>query len=412
MSRNFDFLLLGGGTSCAYAAVSIRNHDKDSSVAILGIENEPPYDRPPFTKYFLWNDEKVVSDFHSKDESFYPENNVELLLGRRATAIDLAGKTVTVESGESFGYGRLLYALGSEPSRPPIEGADSAWVLRTSADSARIRAAASPGAIAVIVGAGYIGAELAGSLAGRGCEVILIERGPRVWSGFPSQAVAEAAQRELESKNVRVVTGAAVQAIRDGRAVATDKGTFEGDFVVLGVGARPSIELANQAGLAVGEGVLADARLRSSNENVFVAGDVLEYPDPYLGAHYRVEHHLHAKGTADRAGANMAGKAEDYDGVPYFFSDVGDMSMQLRGYPDKASRSFLVSNSDEPLVTEVWLFEDGRIAGFADFRKDYKAQDPLCELFEKLIKARARIGALEADLAKPGFDVSRLGELL
>lgn len=414
MSRYFDHLLLGGGTSCAYAAVSLREHEKNATVAILGQENEPPYDRPPFTKYFLWNDEKKVDDFHSKDESFYPENNIELILGSKAASIDVANRKVVLEGGEEVHFGDLLYALGSEPVRLGIPGADQAWVLRTSEDSARIRQAASKGARAVIVGAGYIGSELAGSLAGRGCEVTLVERGDSVMAAFPSKAIAAAAQRELESKGIRVVTGANAQSIEDGKRVVTDKGTFEGDFVVMGVGARPRLDLAKAAGLLVGDkGVRTNAQLQAvSDPCVWVAGDVLEYPDPYLGENYRIEHHLHAKASAQRAGAGMAGQIADFDAVPYFFSDIGDQSMQLRGYPEKAAKSYLTSNTDEPVVTEIYLFGDGRIAGFADLRKDYKAQDPYCELFEKLIRARAKAGSLEAEMAQPGFDLDRLSTLL
>lgn len=124
MPKVFDYLLLGGGTSCAYAAVQIRSLDPNGTIALLGEESEPPYDRPPFTKYFLWNDEKNIDDFHSKDESFYPQNQIELLLGKRAVSIDRSAKTVGTESGESFQYGKLLYALGSEPRRLSIPGGD------------------------------------------------------------------------------------------------------------------------------------------------------------------------------------------------------------------------------------------------------------------------------------------------
>ncbi|MBI5706550.1 MAG: NAD(P)/FAD-dependent oxidoreductase [Armatimonadetes bacterium] len=413
MPRYFDHLLLGGGTACAYAAVSLRKFEKSQSVAILGEENEHPYDRPPFTKYFLWNDAKSISDFHSKDESFYPENNIELIPGTRAASIDIRGRSVRTESGEEIHYSNLLYALGSEPVRPAIEGADSTWVLRSCADSARIRDAATKGAKAVIVGGGFIGCELASSLAGRGCEVTLIEHGPKLLGRVGSPTTASAAQRELEGKGVRVVTGASAKAVRGGKSVETDQGTFEGDFVVFGIGARPRTALAKESGLQVGaQGVLAKENLQSVTDPcIWLAGDVVEYPDPHLGGNYRVEHHLHAKATADRAGAGMAGQIGNFDAVPYVFSDIGDLSFQQRGYPEKAAKTYVVSSTEEPVITEIFLFDDGRIAGFADFRKDYKAQDPYCELFEKLIKARAVAGPLEAEF-REGFALERLEGLL
>ncbi len=414
MANSYDYLLLGGGTSCAYAAVALREHDKNGSVAILGAESEPPYDRPPFTKYFLWNDEKKVDDFHSKDESFYPENHVELLMGKRAVGIDRAAKKVKAEGGEEYGYGKLLYALGSEPKRLPVEGADSAWVLRTAEDSARIRNAAVKGAKAVLIGGGYIGAELASSLVGRGCEVWLLEVGDRVWPLFPSKAVAERVTKELERMGVHVERNARATRIEGGKTVHTQDGRkFDGDFVVMGVGAAPRIGLAKESGLNLGgQGVRADSRLRTSDPSIWASGDVVEYDDSRIGAPYRIEHHLHAKGSAMHAARVMAGQESDFDGVPYFFSDVGDLSMNLRGYPERAAQAFLVGDDEAPVITEVSLFDDGTIAAMVDLRKDYKAQDPICELFEKLIKQRKSAKALEQELRNPSFDPMSLEKLL
>lgn len=414
MPTTYDYLLLGGGTSSAYAAVKIRERDKDGTVAILGAENEPPYDRPPFTKYYLWNDAKNVDDFHSKDISFYSENNVELILGKKAVAIDRAGKRVKVEDGQEYGYGKLLYALGSEPRRLPIPGADTAWVLRTAEDSTRIRNAGQKGAKAVLIGGGYIGAELASSLIGRGCEVTLIENGPRVWSLFPSKAASEAVTQELKRMGANIVSNGSAIKILNGRSASIEDGRlFEGDFVVQGVGATPRLDIAMQAGLSVGSrGLTANRALRTDDPSIWSAGDVVEYADLHLGEPYRVEHHLHAKGTAEHCGTGMASEVSDYHGVPWFFSDVGELSMNLRGYPEKAARSFLISNTDEPVVTEVFVFSDGRIAGIVDLRKDYKAQDPIMELFGELIQKRATATKIESDLQTPGFDVMKLAELV
>jgi 3-phenylpropionate/trans-cinnamate dioxygenase ferredoxin reductase component len=409
---SYDYLLLGGGPACAYAAVQIRETDKTGSVAILGAENEPPYDRPPFTKYYLWNDEKAVDDFHSKDESYYPENNIELILDKRAVAIDRDAKTVRTEDGE-YGYGKLLYALGSEPKRIPVPGADSAWVLRTAEDSTRIRLAAGKNARAVLIGGGYIGAELSASLIGRGCQVTLVEHNDRVWPNFPSKEASRRITAELERIGVRFAPAERIVEIEGGKRAKAESGkTYEGDFIVMGVGVEPRVELAKNCGLAAGpNGVEADAGLRTADPNIWAAGDVVHYPDRNLGGPYRAEHHLHAKYTAQHCGKAMAGDPQEFAEPPYFFSDVGDLSMNLRGFPGHAARSIVVPNEQEDVLTEVFLFGDGRIAGIVDVRKDYKKQDPIMELFGDLIQKRAKAAGLEMEMSQPGFDVLRLGEL-
>ena len=404
----YDYLLLGGGTSCAYAAVKIRERDKNGTVAIIGAESEPPYDRPPFSKYYLWNDEKNVDDFHSKDESFYPQNNVELILGCRASAIDTTAKVVKCEDGREIGYGKLLYALGSEPRHLAVPGGELAWVLRTAENSKRIRDAATKGSHAILVGGGYIGAELAASLAGRGCDVTVIERGDMAWSQFPSKAAAKAITAELKNKGVKLVTGENVASIENGKAVKTKEGnSYSGDFVVVGVGASPRIELARSAGIKTGKsGVLADLHLLTSAKDVWACGDVVEYQDAVLGEPYRVEHHLHAKGSAEFCGNAMAGENAEYRGLPWFFSDVGDLSMNLRGYPERAARSIAINDTEEPVVTEVFLFADDTVAGVVDVRKDYKVQDPIMEKFGELITARAKSTEVPKALEELGIDGS------
>src|SRR5687768_2408134 len=185
MESRYDYVLLGGGTSCGYAARGIRELDKEGSVCIISADNEPPYDRPPFSKGFLKNDAMDVSDAHSNEESFYTENKIEVLLNAEATSIDLEGKSVTLADGTKVAYEKLLYALGSQPKRLGYSGHEQAWTLRTADDSVRIKNAAKDGAKAVIVGGGYIGTEVAASLAARGASVAIIEAGPKLGRFFP-----------------------------------------------------------------------------------------------------------------------------------------------------------------------------------------------------------------------------------
>ena len=261
----YDYVLLGGGTSCGYAARGIRNLDKNGSVAIVSGDTEPPYDRPPFSKGFLKNDGMKVSDAHSNEESFYTENNIELMLDCRAKSIDLGGKKIALEDGREVGYGKLLYALGSQPKRLGFPGSENAWTLRTSADSQRIRNAAKEGAKAAIIGGGYIGTEVAASLAGRGVHVTLIEFGPKLLRFFPD-SMSKAVQDQLESMGVEVLTGDSVVSYLDGKVGTKTGKSIEVDFLLEGVGVSARSNLGKEAGLEpAGVGLKGDANLRSDS---------------------------------------------------------------------------------------------------------------------------------------------------
>jgi NADPH-dependent 2,4-dienoyl-CoA reductase/sulfur reductase-like enzyme len=407
MPRRFDYLLLGGGTSCGYAAAAIRSIDKNGTIAIVSADVEPPYDRPPFSKNFLTNDDMSISDAHSKDDSFYPQNHVELLLKTPVRKIDRSQDEVELASGEHIGYGKLLYALGSEPRLPDLPGNDAILLLRTASDSAAIRDAAKNATSAVIIGGGYIGAEVAAGLLTRGLRVTILEAGPRVYAKLSSEPVADAVQRELITMGADVRVGVKVTGISPGRphVVHTSSGDVEGDMVIAGIGASPRIALAKEAGLKLSEhGVAGDETLRSSDEKIWLAGDVVEYPDPIMKKPFRAEHHLHAKWTGEHVGKGMAGEIGPYTHVPYFYSDVGPLSMIFRGDPDATGKTYRWGDESEPKMTEILVREDGSIANLIDLRRDYKEQDPINELAEKLIASRADVSPRANDMAAHDFD--------
>jgi 3-phenylpropionate/trans-cinnamate dioxygenase ferredoxin reductase subunit len=394
MPRQFDYLLLGGGTSCGYAAAAIRGIDKTGSIGIVGAEDQPPYDRPPFSKNFLTNEKMAPDDAHSKDESFYPENNIELLLGAVASGIDTAGKSVTLRN-EQIGFGKLLYALGSEPRRPTLPGSDRVLLLRTYLDSLKIRDQIGGAKSAVIIGGGFIGVEVAASLLSRGVTVTLIEFADKLYSKQPSQVVSDAVLREIQAMGGTVHLGDSAAEVTPSGVKTSSGREILGEIVIAGIGATPKIEIARAAGLRTDHGVLADAGLRAS-EDVWVAGDVAEYEDAVLGRRFRAEHHLHAKWSGEHAGKAMAGEPTDYRKAPYFYSDIGELSFILRGDPDFEGRTFTFGVAEAPVWTEVTIRPDGSIARMLDIRRDYKEQDPLNDLYEQLIVDRTAVGdALE-----------------
>ena len=250
MESRYDYVLLGGGTSCGYAARGIRELDKQGTVCIISADSEPPYDRPPFSKGYLRNDAMDVSDAHSNEESFYAENKIDVRLNAEATSIDLAEKSVTLADGTEVRYGQLLYALGSQPKRLGYPGSENAWTLRTAADGKRIKDSAKEGANAVIVGGGYIGTEVAASLASRGVKVTIIEAENKLGRFFPD-SMSRAIQAQLESMGVTVVTGDSVAAFENGVTKTKNGKEFAADFLVEGVGVdrAPAVVLAAHRGL-------------------------------------------------------------------------------------------------------------------------------------------------------------------
>ncbi|MCW5946043.1 MAG: NAD(P)/FAD-dependent oxidoreductase [Fimbriimonadales bacterium] len=411
--RRFDYLLLGGGTSCGYCAAAIRDIDKNRTIAIVSADSEPPYDRPPFSKGFLKNDAMSPDDAHCKDESFYPENNIELFLQTPIASVHRGSKKVVAANGDEFAYGKLLYALGAEPIPLSIPGGEHAQLLRTASDGLAIRERAKSSKKICVVGGGWIGAEVAATLQSMGIAVTLIEKMPDLWPNVPSRASASAVKRELEKNGVEVIVGNQVAAI-DSKSVRLENGNvIDCDFVIAGIGDTPRTHIAREAGLDVGaRGIRANSNLVTSDQSIWTSGDVCEAEDIYLGKHYQAEHHLHAKATGAHAGKGMAGEPAPFDGVPYFFSDVGELSYIQRGYPEHAKESFVLGDPESPVLTEVFLFQDGRFAGGSDIRRDYKQQDPISDLFEALIKARTNIGALRDRLQSPSFDVLELKSLL
>jgi 3-phenylpropionate/trans-cinnamate dioxygenase ferredoxin reductase subunit len=405
--KRYDVLLLGGGTACGYAAAAFRERDKNSTLAIITADDQPPYDRPPLSKKFIVRDDFTPEDIHAKEPSFYLQNNVDLMLETEIAAIDTEAKEVILANGSKVEFGKALYALGSSPVElEALADAPNTSVLRTTDDAVRLRAMISAADRVALVGGGYIGAEAAAALAGKGAQVTIIEKGDSVWSLFPSKTAAQAVHRYLEEMGVRILTNqTAVE--RAEKLLRTDKGEdVPADVVVVCVGARPNISLAKQAGLEMGEsGVKASSTLQTSDPNIWVAGDVAEYPDIVIKRDARIEHHLHAKWTGEHAGRALAGEIRAYRKVPYFFSDVGDLSMILRGDPQPDNQVFLFGDPREPAFTELYLTNDGNIAGLVDLRKDYKAQEPIDELFERLILEEANLSSRLDDLRNPSFNL-------
>ena len=330
------FVIVGAGMAGAKAAETLREEGFDGRLVLLGAEDERPYERPPLSKDYLRGESKRAGAYvHAA--GLYAELEIELRLGATVTRVDPGAREVQLADGERLGYERLLLTTGAEARRLRIPGADLAGVhgLRTFADSDALRARLDAGGRLVVVGAGWIGSEVAASARQRGMDVTMIAP-----EAVPLERVlgreVGAVYRDLHRDHgVDLRMEAGVTAFEgDGRVerVRLHDGTaIECDAVVVGVGAVPRTGLAEAAGLAVENGVLVDGRLETSVPGIFAAGDVANHLHPDLGR-LRVEHWDNALHQGPAAARAMLGADEPYARTPYFFSDQYDVGMEYSGF--------------------------------------------------------------------------------
>ena len=349
-------VIVGGGLAGAKAAETLRSEGFDGRVLIVGVEPERPYERPPLSKDYL-RGEAGRDKVYVHDEAFYEQQGIELRLGRTATRLDTSERELELDDGEIVGYDRLLLATGAEPRRLRVPGSELEGVvyLRSVRDSDALRERLDRGGRAVVVGAGWIGAEVAASARQRGVDVTLLDP-----LGVPLERVlgvdVGAVYRDLHADNgVRLRMGTGVEAFEGaGRLerVRTSHGdTIDCDFAVIGVGVEPRTALGAEAGIAVEDGIVVDERLETSVPGVFAAGDVASAWHPFYNRRVRVEHWANALNQGPAAARNMLGRGEAYDRLPYFFSDQYDVGMEYTGYAqggdhvvfrgDPASREFI-----------------------------------------------------------------------
>jgi 3-phenylpropionate/trans-cinnamate dioxygenase ferredoxin reductase subunit len=379
------YLIIGGGLAGAAAIDGIRERDPEGPITLLAAESDLPYDRPPLTKK-LWTGAETVEQITLHPAEFYRDQGVDLHLGRRAAALDPRGKLVRDDRSREHGYDRLLLATGGTPRRLEIPGADLPGIAyyRTLADYRRVRALAAPGKTAVVIGGGFIGSEMAAALAVNGVEVTMIfPEDYLVRRVFPA-GLGRALNAAYQAKGVRLITGdvpTAIAARGEGFRVQTRGGkTLDADLLVVGVGITPSIELAQQAGLTVGNGVIVNDRLETSDANIFAAGDLAYFPEAVLGPR-RIEHWDNAVTQGRHAGRNMAGAREAFTALPFFYSDLFEFGYEAVGEVDSRLEVF-ADWQEENKTGVLYYLAQGRVRGAM-----------MCNVWDKVEAARALIRA-------------------
>jgi 3-phenylpropionate/trans-cinnamate dioxygenase ferredoxin reductase subunit len=368
MSADQTFVIVGGGLAGAKAAQTLRDEGFDGRVVLLGEEDVAPYERPPLSKDYLRGDAGRDAIW-AQEEGWYDAHDVELRTATHVAEVVPSSNEVVLDGGERIAYDQLLLATGSAAKRIPIPGAELEGVhlLRTVADSDALREALSPGTRLVVIGAGWIGCEVAASARQRGAEVAMVAPEEVPLERVLGSEVG-AVYRDVHAKQgVELVLGTGVDAIEgNGRAsgVRVSGGrTLPADVVVRGGGAAPRLELAQAAGLRVEDGVLVDDRLRTSVPNIYAAGDIARAEHPILGETVRVEHWGTALEQGPVAARNMLGQDVAYDRIPYFFSDQYDVGMEYAGYAMSYDRVVFRGDPSTFEFMAFWMRGDRVAAG-------------------------------------------------
>jgi 3-phenylpropionate/trans-cinnamate dioxygenase ferredoxin reductase component len=334
--QNFQYLIIGGGMTAAAAVNGIREVDKAGSIGILSAESHPPYQRPPLTKK-LWQGKPEESIYNK-----FPKENVELILNCRVVSLDPARKQARDEAGSVFGYQKLLLATGGSPSRLPY-GGENILYFRTLDDYHTVRGWTGKGARIGVIGGGFLGTELAASLAMTGEQVALVFRGPSIGASMYPADLSQYLNEYYRRKGVEIFPQSEIQAVerRGNRLVIQIKGgqEIEVDHIAASVGIRPNIELAASAGLKLrdeksGGGVEVDQYLRTSQPDIFASGDLASFYQPLMQKRSRVEHEDNANTMGHTAGLTMAGQETAYTHQPYFYSDLFDLGYEAVGELD------------------------------------------------------------------------------
>jgi 3-phenylpropionate/trans-cinnamate dioxygenase ferredoxin reductase subunit len=368
MTTDRTFVIVGASLAGAKAAETLRAEGFDERVVLIGAEDERPYERPPLSKDYL-RGEAERETVYVHPEGFYAEHDIELRLGRTAVSVDVVGNELALDDGERLRYDRLLLATGAEPRRLSIPGGDLDGVLylRSVADCDTLRGRLDRGGAVVVIGAGWIGAEVAASARQRGLDVTVID--PLT---VPLERVlgteVGAVYRDIHvDHGVHMLLGARVEAFEGATAVervrTSDGRELECDFVVVGVGVQPRSGLAAQAGLAVDNGILVDEHLQTGAPGVFAAGDVANAHHPFYGERIRVEHWANALHQGPLAAHAMLGEPDVYDRLPYFFSDQYDVGMEYAGFARRWDRVIFRGDPATREFIAFWLTGDRVVAG-------------------------------------------------
>ena len=357
--KHHKYLIVGGGMTADSAVRGIRKVDHDGAIAMICEERHPPYDRPPLSKA-LWKEAPLDSIWRNEHGL-----NVAIHLGKKIVSLDAEKKTATDDAGNVYTYEKLLLATGGIVRRFPDFG-DSIVYFRTVDDFRKLHEASEHASDFVVIGGGFIGSEIAAALAMNNKRVTMIFPENGIGARVYPPSLVEFLNSYYREKGVTLITGETIRSVQSAGAkttVTTSNGVeVQADGVVAGLGILPNAELAFEAGLSVDNGIVVDGQLRTSNPDIYAAGDVANFYNVLLAERTRVEHEDNANVMGEMAGRNMAGESDEYRHLPFFYSDLFDLGYEAVGKLDASLD--IIEDWKEPFRKGVvYYLRDGQVRG-------------------------------------------------
>jgi 3-phenylpropionate/trans-cinnamate dioxygenase ferredoxin reductase component len=378
------YLIIGGGLAGASAVEGIREHDKEGTIIIICKEKYLPYHRPPLSKS-LWTGKRTINDIFIKNEPFYRDNGVTVLLGDEIDCLDTKTKSMTSRTGKCWKFDKLLLATGGEPVKLKIPGAEDNGLLyfRNIDHYLALEPRCKKGSSALIIGGGFIGTELAAALSLRDIKVTMVFPESRPSFRVLPEFLGLHLLKTFRERGMEIVTRdkpAVIEKAKGKYRVRCESGKqLEAEIIIAGAGITPSVGLAESAGLAVQNGIVVNSLLQTSHPDIYSAGDNTSYPHPLSGIQTRVEHWDNALHQGKCAGKNMAGALEHYNYMPYFFSDIFEFGYEA------------VGEIDSRLITFADWQEENKKGVVYYLHKNIVKGVLLCNIWEKTESARELI---------------------
>ncbi|QGA68597.1 NAD(P)/FAD-dependent oxidoreductase [Sulfolobus sp. E11-6] len=402
--KSCQYLIIGSGIAGYNAMKELLELKPDSKIIMVTSDRYYPYDRPPLSKYYLRGEMPREKLFFESDD-FYRRDNLEVILGKSVERIDVNSKEAILNDGSVISFVKALITTGGRPRRLNVQGSDNALYLRTLDDADKIRESASKSRSALIIGAGFIGVEVASSLTTLGVKTTVVEVMPYIWNTFVDEKVSRVIQKYLESKGINFILNDSVREIQGKNAITSSGKKIEADMLLIAVGISPNVELAQRSGIQVDNGIVVNEYLETSAKDIYAAGDVANIFDPREGRRKRIEHWNNAEYTGKLAARNMAGSKEAYNFISSIWSDIFDLHIEsageTRNYDEYVIRGKF--NSDNPNFNVIYL-KGGVVKGYVAINRDYSE----LEVLNKLIEEGIDVSNKKNSLVDEGFDLKEL----
>jgi NADPH-dependent 2,4-dienoyl-CoA reductase/sulfur reductase-like enzyme len=410
MDNSCDYLIIGSGVAGYNALKELVNLSVNNKIIMITSDNYYPYDRPPLSKEYL-RAELDRDTLFFEAEDFYKRSNLSVILKKKVEKIDTKEKVAILEDGDSISFNKALIATGGSPRKLGINGENLRGVhyLRTLNDADEIKSEISKGKNAVIVGGGFIGIEVASSLTMLGVKTTVIEVMPYIWSTFVDEKISNFIQKYFENRGVQFILNESVKEIEGDEKVKTvvlnsDK-KLDADFVLIAIGIKPNVEIAQQSGINVNNGIIVNEHLQTNHPDIYAAGDVANILDPDSGKRRRIEHWNNAEYTGKLAARNMLGKNESYNFISSIWSDIFDLHIESAGdtrdYDEYVIRGKF--QLEKPKFSIIYI-KKGAVKGYLAINRKVKELASLNKLIQKNVDVSNKRDAL----ADEKFDLRKL----